>query len=731
MRDPLPDDRSQQLGPLPADPIESSRPRSGLGRPGLELLIISFVVLFQELAFIRWIPAQVRVVAYFPNLVLISAFLGLGIGSLRSRYKSLLWLWPVALVALVGVTAAMSQVAFTARGTSDYLWLLYVDLPPGFRVVNGVRLPLVATFFLSALTFVPLGQAIGQRLKVFRDGSKSLWGYSFDLAGSLLGVVGFALASFLGTFPVAWFATFLLLGGVMFVSRRATRLLWLSGAAVVILSVHATERSQWYSPYYSLKITSDDYGEYFSLLTNGSLHQIARRVQTSDPISGEKDEAVRRGFNLPYEVLGRPPGKVLVLGAGTGNDVAVLLERGAEHIDAVEIDPVIAGIGKKMHPNRPYSSPRVTVHTTDARNFLNQSEEVYDLVVFGTLDSMTRLSALSNVRLDNFVYTVEAIEAAKARLAPDGGIVMYFMVGEKHIGDRLWGMLAKVFNRPPAVVEGNFALFNQVYMAGPAFDRLHFAPEKERALMAGLLPSLTLPTDDWPYLYLKSASVSPFYLSLMAIFLLIAGAGVLAASPEMRSGLSRGRRGVDLEMFLFGMAFLLIETHFVTAMSLVWGVTWLTSAVVFASILATILVGTLLVARWTVPWRVAAFGLVASLLAGYVIPLESLLIESVGLRLLASMLFVGTPVLFAAICFALVFETRAEPDQAFGWNVLGAVVGGLLEFFSMSLGIRAMVLLATVAYLTAFLVRSKAEAPRPSGVRTPAETPAEVEPAVA
>jgi hypothetical protein len=59
----------------------------------LEILAVSFIVLFQELALIRWFPSKIRVLAYFPNLILISAFLGLGLGSLFSGKKSLIWLW--------------------------------------------------------------------------------------------------------------------------------------------------------------------------------------------------------------------------------------------------------------------------------------------------------------------------------------------------------------------------------------------------------------------------------------------------------------------------------------------------------------------------------------------------------------------------------------------------------------------------------------------------------------
>ena len=67
----------------------SLHPTASLRRAGLEIAAVSFVVLFQELALIRWLPVQVRVIAYFPNLILISSFLGLGIGALRGRKKSM------------------------------------------------------------------------------------------------------------------------------------------------------------------------------------------------------------------------------------------------------------------------------------------------------------------------------------------------------------------------------------------------------------------------------------------------------------------------------------------------------------------------------------------------------------------------------------------------------------------------------------------------------------------
>ncbi|GMR11982.1 MAG: hypothetical protein BMS9Abin29_0168 [Gemmatimonadota bacterium] len=681
---------------------------------GLELVAISFAVLFQELIFIRWIPSQVRVVAYFPNLILISAFLGLGVGCLRSGRRSLAPLWLPMVLLVVVASTLLSSVAFTDNSATVHLWLLYFDLPAGTRAIEGVKAPLVGIFILSALSFVPLGQALATRLERYRRDSSSLWGYSLDLLGSLLGVIAFAVISFQGIFPAYWFITVLVIGSIPFVVSKSSDMAVHGVLALVIVAmVWGNEKADFYSPYYAISTRANATIPDFQVLTNGSLHQIARRLDREAPILGESDANNREGYHYPYEQLARPPRNVLVLGAGTGNDVAVLLDQGAEHIDVVEIDPVIIALGRENHPNRPYDSPHVEIFNTDARSFLNDTDRMYDLIVFGTLDSMTRLSALSNVRLDNFVYTVDGIQAAKNHLTPDGGIVMYFMVAVPHISEHLFAMLTTVFGETPTVHGGNFMLFNRVYMAGPAFAHLNtVSREDQQEYMTEVLPTVDLPTDDWPFLYLKSRSVGEFYLTLMAIFIGLAIAGVFLASPEMRKSLT-GRGVVDVEMFLFGLAFLLLETRFVTSMNLVWGATWLTSAVVFGSILAMILLGTVFTQMRPLPWRVATTGLIVALLAVYFVPGDTLLGRSLGPRLFLSVLLIGTPVFFASVCFALRFATRKAVDIAFGWNLLGAVAGGLLEFFSMSLGLKALLLVAAAAYLGAFLQKERSDTSDP------------------
>src|SRR3954468_1645660 len=63
------------------------------------LLLVSIVSLYLELMLIRWLPTQVRILAYFNNVILISCILGLGLGALLSSRRTSRALSPVLLLA--------------------------------------------------------------------------------------------------------------------------------------------------------------------------------------------------------------------------------------------------------------------------------------------------------------------------------------------------------------------------------------------------------------------------------------------------------------------------------------------------------------------------------------------------------------------------------------------------------------------------------------------------------
>lgn len=113
--------------------------------------------------------------------------------------------------------------------------------------------------------------------------------------------------------------------------------------------------------------------------------------------------------------------RVLVVGAGTGNDVAAALRAGATEVVAVDIDPAIVAMGRAHHPEQPYSDPRVRVVVDDARRaFRTLPKAHFDGVIFGLLDSHTQLG-MSSVRLDNYVFTLESLGEARQLLRPGGG----------------------------------------------------------------------------------------------------------------------------------------------------------------------------------------------------------------------------------------------------------------------------------------------------------------------
>ena len=125
----------------------------------------------------------------------------------------------------------------------------------------------------------------------------------------------------------------------------------------------------------------------------------------------------------------------------------------AGHVEAIEIDPAILVVGKSSHPEKPYENPRVHPVVKDARSFLRRTDQKFDLIVYGLLDSHTLLSHGSSVRLDSFVYTVEGLREARNRLKSDGVLSLSFSVLSDALGRKIYLMMQSVFDgRPPVCV---------------------------------------------------------------------------------------------------------------------------------------------------------------------------------------------------------------------------------------------------------------------------------------
>src|SRR5262249_14494065 len=266
----------------------------------------------------------------------------------------------------------------------------------------------------------------------------------------LVGVLLMFLLSFLWAPPQIWFA-FCFLSILLFCSRNSFSMaMGLMFAVICIVILAWPINPLWariYSPYQLLEIAhSEDTG---LTLIRAAGHYYQRIFDFSEATRGSQHDSVRKYYEFPYRAHPMP-NDVAVVGAGTGNDVAAALRCGARHVQAIEIDPAIVLIGENNHPEKPYSDPRVSVEVNDARSFLRRTDQRFDMIVYGLLDSHTLLSHGSNLRLDSFVYTVEGLREARTRLKPDGVLSLSFTVLSDELGRKIYLMLQDAFDgRPP------------------------------------------------------------------------------------------------------------------------------------------------------------------------------------------------------------------------------------------------------------------------------------------
>jgi len=153
-------------------------------------------------------------------------------------------------------------------------------------------------------------------------------------------------------------------------------------------------------------------------------------------------------------------------------------------------------------------------------------------------------------------------------------------------------------------------------------------------------------------------------------------------------------------------------------MALLFGTTWLVNSIVISGLLLLILLANIVVSlRPGVPVVAAYAGLFATLLAGLLVPLDKLFFVSLWARILFATLILCLPVFFAGIVFIKGFAEEAFSGEALGSNLLGAMIGGMLESASMWTGIRSLLVFAAALYLASWL----AMAPGKMAKQGPAE----------
>lgn len=710
----------------------------------LNLFLVSILGLFVELMLIRWIATEFRIFAYLQNTVLVVCFLGLGMGCWTCRR-------PIqvrhAVLSLLGLIAVLSVPFLRERIAADTEKLSLIHLIWGYVVTTddwlgyvAVFLGLLQTFVLMLLiwsTFIPLGRLLGRLLD---DHPKPIWAYSVNIAGSLFGILLYAVLCAANQSPFAWcvvaavllfpyleppaWKTPLLLAGLVGLSFLA-----------VLYPDTRTSRPQgmtealvgcWWSPYQKLMLVREGktlpQGERVThtLYVNNSPYMklLDLRVSETDRFPELFDPKFRglSQYDLPTKFQPAPQ-KMLIVGSGGGNDVAGGLRGGAESITAVEIDPTIIEIGRRYHPEQPYSSPKVSIVNDDARAFFANTTDQFDLIVFGLLDSHTT-TAMTNARLDHYVYTRESLVQAKRLLRPGGVVVLSFEAQKPFIADRMARALREVFGQEPITFRvpiSDYGYGGQMFIVGD-LEQVRHRIAADPALAAAianwqkrfpvhLTGETIVATDDWPYIYLESNRVPPLYwllgLTLLVLFQL---ANLLLGTRELLGNWQIRH----VHFFFLGAAFMLLEVQNISKAAVVLGNTWDVNAVIIASIMVVILLANLLAALWpNVPLPAVYAGLIGSAVGLYFVDLAWFAGLPYFSRAVVVGLLTNLPMLFSGIVFIRSFAGTAGKDSALGANLFGALVGGLLQSVTFVTGIKALLLIVASLYTAAWLTKPR------------------------
>jgi spermidine synthase len=699
----------------------------------LAIFLISVLGLFLELLLIRWIGTEVNIFAYLQNTILVVCFMGLGMGCMTSGQPIFLRSCLVPLLVLVlllsvpQTNVALRQVSLLLSTLGDLQPLEIITVASTGEWLLAVILGLAITFgilFLVWQVFLPIGRILGQLMD---EHPRPIEAYSYNIFGSLIGIWTFVLLGMLYQPPAVWF---LIVVALIFgfiaqpTSHRPINIVillliacasWLGGG-----DRHALEH--FWSPYQKLVLTEADPIKYpsfkYFVTVNNSWYQgiqdLSQNVTRSNPALFPPDEEGSSQYDVPFR-FHPAPRKVLIVGAGTGNDIAGALRQGVTDITAVEIDPGIIALGKKYHPERPYDSAKVHLVNDDARSFFVNTTDRYDVICFGLLDSHTT-TAMTNARLDHYVYTKESLEIARSRLAKGGIVTLNFAANRFFVADRIAATLTEVFGTKPIAfripgsvwgyggvmfIAGDLQAVRNQIETQPKLKALVNLWKHQEPLAFSYTTKIT--TDDWPYLYLEKPRIPVLYYFLALMF------PTLFFYTKWRFRLEdvTSHWGIaHWHFFFLGAAFLLLEVQNISKAAVVLGNTWQVNGVIISGILGMILAANLIAATTPIfPVTLAYLGLIASCALLYYLDLSTFMYLTYGRRAMVVGALTALPILFSGIVFIRSFAESPIKHLALGANLIGSLVGGLLQSMTFVTGIKTLLLVVIVLYLASALTR--------------------------
>jgi hypothetical protein len=442
----------------------------------------------------------------------------------------------------------------------------------------------------------------------------------------------------------------------------------------------------------------------------------------AEPDLGLEEGGTALRMAAPY-LLHPAPGKVLVIGAGGGKNVATALQYGAREVVALDVNPAVFEVMDTTFgafTGYLYRDPRVRTVVAEGRHFLETTEETFDAIIIQGVHTGGRISLAHAQVLEANLFTREALRAAFARLTPGGvlyideyelllgrgGATLVRLLAQSALGTLPWTDARRQL--VTYVYEGRWGRRREALLASPTpFDptRLEtlsaaLSAQGGRLLDPARLPPVdTVPpiTDDRPFIrqYVPAAVRSWTLLegrTWLPLILVVAVVAALGVGLRQRVSVS-SRRCVTLG--LTGAGYMFMVTGVAAEVGLALGVPHVTAPVVFTALFASSLLGGL----WTLQrgadvravWATTA--LAAALIAAPAVlaaAMPALLgVHSVALRVALSIGGVGVYGALAEVPYVHLLaavQGRARA-VAFAWEGLGSLVAApLAALVAVSLG---------------------------------------------
>lgn len=609
------------------------------------LFLLSCGVLLFEITLTRIL--SLFLFYHYTFLVVSGAVLGLGMGGLlihRRRWVPLSRTGSLTLLSVLSTGTSLTALAVVAL----------------FRLGLLVPHPLVY-LPLALLPFVPAGMASALVFTRFTPHSGRL--YAADLGGAAAGaLLAVPLLNRLGGVGAALLAAALLSGAASAFAwgsgRQLTRWAMATGSLLTtaLLAYHlstggldlrleripptkemfvdmqAPEKPGWllYSEWDAFART--DVLEYPDSLDHMAIFLDGGAGSKLYRFPGTPEEKASLQATLGYLPFRTGPNqRVLAIGPGGGEDVALALLAGSSQITAVEIN---SGAVRAVRHFGPYSGhiydrPEVKVVVDEGRSFLRRSHEQYDLIYLAK--TVTQAAEQTGFALaENYLYTVEAFDDYLNHLAPDGRLA-FILHDQRDLTRAFTTALAVLVNRGenPAEASRHLVLINDhapepgmtmypllllqkspftqaeldglfVEAVAGGFEPL-FVPGVQEELpfslfsqdnvsLAAFVPwvvdvNVTPTTDDRPFFYALQWGIPGSVLAVMLAALALLVAAGHRSMQTRRPGASKPPAAFALYFAALGVGFMAAEVAVIQRFSLFLGYPTLSLTVTLATLL--------------------------------------------------------------------------------------------------------------------------------------------------